>query len=315
MIELTNTKRRQEELTPPVILEELLKEQLTEFPKSKRPEEANRSKEKDFCRYNSHGKYSQASCHMCEEVEGIPTTKNKHEAPQGSQVPQPNQKILHQNRWAMKINHQPIRNNKSQSGLSETCIPNAERIKEQQKKHENKLCTRSGTKGRSSQEGKEMKQEDGKLWGDYPSDAYHEESCHMYVEIEEILEKWTSSEAPQATSEIPQSFAVTFTNSDHNRPISVSGYLCDVKISSMLVDRGLVVNILPLHILMLLNISTGDLQTTRIMVQGFKPRRTAGTGQSIPLLGDRGTGDNLMVPRDRLQSHTSLHQQINKEDK
>ncbi|GAA0172887.1 hypothetical protein LIER_26621 [Lithospermum erythrorhizon] len=44
---------------------------------------------------------------MCEEVEEISTAKNKHEASQGSLVPQTNQKMLHQKRWAMKKNHQP----------------------------------------------------------------------------------------------------------------------------------------------------------------------------------------------------------------
>ncbi|GAA0149659.1 hypothetical protein LIER_36968 [Lithospermum erythrorhizon] len=76
----------------------------------------------------------------------------------------------------------------------------------------------------------------------------------------------TTLEVPLAILEVPQSFTVTFTNEDmpeedgdHNRPLYISGCLCDVKISRMLVDEGLAVNILPFHILKLLGISTEDL--------------------------------------------------------
>ncbi|GAA0169277.1 hypothetical protein LIER_23800 [Lithospermum erythrorhizon] len=63
----------------------------------------------------------------------------------------------------------------------------------------------------------ESKLEPGILWGDYPSDSYHEDledSCHVYLEIEDISEVGTTSEAPHATPEISQSFAVTFTDED-----------------------------------------------------------------------------------------------------
>ncbi|GAA0159366.1 hypothetical protein LIER_16157 [Lithospermum erythrorhizon] len=86
----------------------------------------------------------------------------------------------------------------------------------------------------------------------------------------------TTSKAPQAIPKIPQSLTVTFTDedmqeedSDYNRPSYVSGYLCEVKINKILVDGGSAMNILPLHILKLLNISTEDLQPTCVMIQGF----------------------------------------------
>ncbi|GAA0170902.1 hypothetical protein LIER_25062 [Lithospermum erythrorhizon] len=73
-----------------------------------------------------------------------------------------------------------------------------------------------------------------------------------------------------------KSFAVIFTDEDiseedddHNRPLYISGYLCEVKISRILVDRGSAVNILPFHIRKLVSISTEDLQTTRVMIQCF----------------------------------------------
>ncbi|GAA0183638.1 hypothetical protein LIER_31015 [Lithospermum erythrorhizon] len=72
------------------------------------------------------------------------------------------------------------------------------------------------------------------LWGDYLSDSDHEdieESCHMYVEIEDIPEAETTSEAPQTIPNVPQSFSLTFTNEDmleedgdHNRPLYISSF-------------------------------------------------------------------------------------------
>ncbi|GAA0166762.1 hypothetical protein LIER_21847 [Lithospermum erythrorhizon] len=119
--------------------------------------------------------------------------------------------------------------------------------------------------------------EPGMKWGDYPTDSKDEEiePRHMYT-VKDIPEMRTTPEAPQMASGNPQSFTVTFTDEDipkeegdHNRPLYVSGYLCDFKISKMLVDGGSAVNILPLHIFKTLGISTEDLQQTRVMIEGF----------------------------------------------
>ncbi|GAA0184176.1 hypothetical protein LIER_31464 [Lithospermum erythrorhizon] len=102
---------------------------------------------------------------------------------------------------------------------------------------------------------------------------------------------YCKEEAPQATLEIPQSFIVTFTDEgipeedgDHKRQLYVSGYSSDVKISRMLVDGDSAVNILPLHILKLLNISIEDLQTTIVMIQGFDQGRQWTQGKLSPHL-------------------------------
>ncbi|MGS7457322.1 hypothetical protein, partial [Mycobacterium tuberculosis] len=54
-----------------------------------------------------------------------------------------------------------------------------------------------------------------------------------------------------------------------NRPLYISGYLYDTKISKMLVDGGSKVNMLPLNVFKLLGISMEDLQKTHVMIQGF----------------------------------------------
>ncbi|GAA0145884.1 hypothetical protein LIER_05964 [Lithospermum erythrorhizon] len=51
----------------PVILEELLKEKLTEFPESKRPEEANRSSKPNFCKYHPVLGHSTEKCFTFKE--------------------------------------------------------------------------------------------------------------------------------------------------------------------------------------------------------------------------------------------------------
>ncbi|GAA0174312.1 hypothetical protein LIER_27733 [Lithospermum erythrorhizon] len=96
-----------------------------------------------------------------------------------------------------------------------------------------------------------------------------EESCHIYVEVEDTLE------APQAAPKLPQSFAVTFKDQDmpeedgdHNRPLYISGYLCEAKISRM-----------------------------------ASTKEDNKHWARYPPLGDRRDGDNLMFPLDQLQSH------------
>ncbi|GAA0178217.1 hypothetical protein LIER_29811 [Lithospermum erythrorhizon] len=82
--------------------------------------------------------------------------------------------------------------------------------------------------------------------------------------------------APRAALDDPQTFAVTFTDkdlpqedADHNRPLFVSGYICERRISRMLIGSGSSMNILPLQTLKLLGIPTDELQQSRILIQGF----------------------------------------------
>ncbi|GAA0165040.1 hypothetical protein LIER_20540 [Lithospermum erythrorhizon] len=167
----------------PRMFEELLKAKLIELPEPKRHEEANRSMEKDCCKY--HNKI------MGHPIEKCFIFKEKRSASYSSKL------------------------------------------------------------------------ESGKAWADYSSDSDHE-SCHVCTEIKEDSAMAEDQEAPKATLSNPQSFAVTFTDEDlpeedvdHNRLLYVSGYICERKISRMLVDGGLAVNILPLQTLKLLGIS-GD---------------------------------------------------------
>ncbi|KAL7126395.1 hypothetical protein ABFS83_14G183900 [Erythranthe nasuta] len=55
----------------------------------------------------------------------------------------------------------------------------------------------------------------------------------------------------------------------HNRPLFVAGYAREQKVNRILIDGGSAVNILPLHTLNELGISTEELKTSRLMIQGF----------------------------------------------
>ncbi|KAH6763350.1 hypothetical protein C2S52_020783 [Perilla frutescens var. hirtella] len=55
----------------------------------------------------------------------------------------------------------------------------------------------------------------------------------------------------------------------HNRPLFVSGYAREQRLNRILVDRGSAVNILPLRMLNKLGISTNELLTSQLMIQGF----------------------------------------------
>ncbi|GAA0174419.1 hypothetical protein LIER_27812 [Lithospermum erythrorhizon] len=113
------------------------------------------------------------------------------------------------------------------------------------------------------------------LWADY-SDNEDYEACHVCVEVDDNS---TTTEALRVTtpaSSSLQTFAITFTDGDlpqedgtHNKPLYVSGYVNEIRINRMLVDRGSAVNILPLQALKLIDISTEDLQQSRIIIQGF----------------------------------------------
>ncbi|KAI5342408.1 hypothetical protein L3X38_010283 [Prunus dulcis] len=70
--------------------------------------------------------------------------------------------------------------------------------------------------------------------------------------------------------------SITFTDEDlllgskpHNRPLFVSGYVREQKLSRMLVDGGSVVNIMPKSTMIKLGITVDELSRSRLMIQGF----------------------------------------------
>ncbi|XP_019234165.1 PREDICTED: uncharacterized protein LOC109214680 [Nicotiana attenuata] len=69
---------------------------------------------------------------------------------------------------------------------------------------------------------------------------------------------------------------ITFTEDDlllgetpHNRPLFIVGYVLEQRINRILIDDVSAVNILPIHIMKELGISTEDLSESRLMIQGF----------------------------------------------
>ncbi|CAL8988476.1 unnamed protein product [Prunus brigantina] len=70
--------------------------------------------------------------------------------------------------------------------------------------------------------------------------------------------------------------SITFTDEDlllgskpHNRPLFVSGYVREQKLSRMLVDGGSAVNIMPKSTMMKLGITMDELSRSHLMIQGF----------------------------------------------
>ncbi|CAL2226290.1 unnamed protein product [Prunus armeniaca] len=69
--------------------------------------------------------------------------------------------------------------------------------------------------------------------------------------------------------------SITFTDEDlllwskpHNRPLFMSRYVREQKLSLMLVDGGSTVNIMPKSIMMKLGITMDELSRSRLMIQG-----------------------------------------------
>ncbi|KAH0773265.1 hypothetical protein KY290_010402 [Solanum tuberosum] len=69
---------------------------------------------------------------------------------------------------------------------------------------------------------------------------------------------------------------ITFTDNDllfgetlHNRPLYMAGHVLEKKINRILIDEGSGVNILPIHTLKELGITTGELSESRLLIQGF----------------------------------------------
>ncbi|KAL0290012.1 UNVERIFIED_CONTAM: hypothetical protein Sradi_7059600 [Sesamum radiatum] len=85
-----------------------------------------------------------------------------------------------------------------------------------------------------------------------------------------IFEKENSSNVDDCMS------TIAFTNEDmllgskpHNRPLFVTGYVCEQKVNRILIDGGSAVNILPLRILKELRIPIDELSNSCLMIQGF----------------------------------------------
>ncbi|XP_049359184.1 uncharacterized protein LOC125823856 [Solanum verrucosum] len=55
----------------------------------------------------------------------------------------------------------------------------------------------------------------------------------------------------------------------HNRPLYMVGHVLEKKINKILIDEGSGVNILPIHTLKELGITTGELSESRLLIQGF----------------------------------------------
>ncbi|KAH0722579.1 hypothetical protein KY285_005110 [Solanum tuberosum] len=69
---------------------------------------------------------------------------------------------------------------------------------------------------------------------------------------------------------------ITFTDNDllfgetlHNRPLYMAGHMLEKKINRILIVEGSGVNILPIHTLKELGITTGELSESRLLIQGF----------------------------------------------
>ena len=69
---------------------------------------------------------------------------------------------------------------------------------------------------------------------------------------------------------------ITFTDNDilfgetlHNRPLYMVGHVLEKKINIFLIDEGSGVNIFPIHALKELDITTGKLSESRMLIQGF----------------------------------------------
>ena len=67
---------------------------------------------------------------------------------------------------------------------------------------------------------------------------------------------------------------ITFTDNDllfgealHNRPLHMVGHVLEKKINRILIDEGSGVNILPIHTLKELGITTGELSESRLLIQ------------------------------------------------
>ena len=69
---------------------------------------------------------------------------------------------------------------------------------------------------------------------------------------------------------------ITFTDNDllfgetlHSCPLYMVGHVLEKKINRILIDEGSGVNILPIHTLKELGITTGELSESRLLIQGF----------------------------------------------
>ncbi|XP_012849590.1 PREDICTED: uncharacterized protein LOC105969382 [Erythranthe guttata] len=101
-------------------------------------------------------------------------------------------------------------------------------------------------------------------------------SCNTIIEKEIAASGTTPSSNEVCTVIVKCMSTMTFADEDlllgskpHNRPLFVAGYAREQKVNRILIDGGSAVNILPLHTLKELGISTEELKTSRLMIQGF----------------------------------------------
>ncbi|KAI5342997.1 hypothetical protein L3X38_010873 [Prunus dulcis] len=110
----------------------------------------------------------------------------------------------------------------------------------------------------------------------------------------------------------PTCASITFTNEDlllgskpHNRPLFVSGYVREQKLSRMLVDGGSTVNIMPKFTMIKLGITIDELSRSRLMIQGFNQggQRAMGMIRIELVIGDLKSNTLFHV----IDAKTSYH--------
>ncbi|TYK02888.1 uncharacterized protein E5676_scaffold968G00270 [Cucumis melo var. makuwa] len=164
-----------------------------------------------------------------------------------------------------------------------------------------------------SQEKERLIEEDDEWWtivtrrkkrkflGDHQDENPGVVACHAInaTEEESISLTASSSSAPTATYEsTPYCISIDFSDEDlllgsklHNRPLYVSGYVREQRVDRILVDNGLAVNIMPKSTMRQLGILMEELSNSKLVIQGFNQgsQRVIGMIRLELIIGDLKT--------------------------
>ncbi|TYK02858.1 ty3-gypsy retrotransposon protein [Cucumis melo var. makuwa] len=132
--------------------------------------------------------------------------------------------------------------------------------------------------------------------GDHQNENPGVVACHAINATEEEASPASSSSAPIATYEsTPYCMSIDFSDEDlllgsklHNRPLYVSRYVREQRVDRILVNNGSAVNIMPKSTMRQLGILMEELSNSKLVIQGFNQgsKRVIGMIRLELLIGD-----------------------------
>uniref|UniRef100_A0A2N9G4P3 Uncharacterized protein n=1 Tax=Fagus sylvatica TaxID=28930 RepID=A0A2N9G4P3_FAGSY len=281
----------------PGMLEDLLEKEIIKLPECKRPEEMGRTNDPKYCKYHRVVSHTVEKCFVLKDL----ILRLAREEPQ-EDADIEDKPSSEEEGWTLVTHRKPRKQHnpkprviyaKGRRQMSRSMTPRQGRVMDNLKTQQKGVRIEEALQ-KDSHSPITLREffPEGYFAEDLVTTAYMT-SCHEvdegdgFVQGEEEVHLGEAKMIEKEENEIyaaEEVFAqcanchgkITFTDEDlllgskpHNRPLFVSGYIREEKVSRILIDDGSAVNIMSKVTMKRLGISTEELSKSRLVIQGF----------------------------------------------